>query len=195
MTTKDKTSHTCEYFRSIKRFYPYATQATVEDKKVCKGKGTQILPRKRRVPEALEAQLVSTLFTLETLVRSGTDPSVPPYLRRSRSPVLIYEDSEIEAIANNSEFIELIVFYADPLYAQAGRALTRLEKDKDGFYVISASTPEGSPFIMNYVFPAMDLANFITILSQDVTHPIQELLAYRTKNLYSALLLASSKPF
>jgi len=202
MTTKEKTVHTCSYFKSIKRFYPYAGTAAIENKEADKSDRTWVYTRRRKVPKALEAQLVSTLSTLETLVRSGSDPSIPAYLRprkpgsrQSRLPVLVYEDLEIEVVANNSEFIELIKFYDDPLHAQADRALAYLEKDGNDFYVISASTPEGSPFIMNYVFPAKDLATFIMIIKQDVTHPIQELLAYRTKTLYNALILAASKPF
>ena len=195
MTTKEKTTHQCEYFRSIKRFYPYIAIMKDRDKRPTKGKGTQIHPRKGCVPKALEAKLVSTLFTLETLVRSGSDPSIPPYLRRSKSPILFYEDSEIEAAANDSEFIELITFYDDPLHAQADRALNYLNNAGDDFFIISASTPEGSPLIMNFIFPAKELAQFITILMQDKTHPVQEILAYRTKTLYTSLLLASSKPF
>ena len=197
MTTKEPIVHQSTYFESIKRFYPHLN--TSDNKKIAnKGKGIWTRPQKGYVPEPLEAILVSTLNTLETLVRSGSDPSIPPYLRlvsTKKCLTLLYEDSEVEASANNSEFIELIQFYDDLFHVQAGRALNYLENHGDDFFIISASTPEGSPLIMNYVFPASQLATFITTLTQDVTQPIQEILAYKTSNLYSALILASSKPF
>lgn len=202
MTTEENTVHTCSYFSSIKRFCPLHAPVQVEDKKAAEEGRTPIHTLWRKIPKALEDQLVSTLYTLETLVRRGTDPSLPTYLhpkprglKQVKTLVLTYEDSDVEAIANDSEFIELIKFYDDPLHAQADRAITYLEKDGNDFYTISASTPEGSPLITNYVFPAKDLATFIMTTKQDVTQPIQEILAYRTKTLYNALLLAASKPF
>jgi hypothetical protein len=204
MSATTKSSHTGNYFSSIRKFYPYAALENHPNKEGDSLKKGQKKATKRdphtylcrgHVPEAIHCFLETAFFGLKKLVLSGQDPSCPLYLQRSKSAVLVYEDSEIEAAANTSEFIELLTFYDDPPEMKADSVIARINNHTENWYILSASTPEGAPIITNYVIQAVDLIQFIKLLTQDVTRPVQELLAYRTANLYDALILACSKPF
>ena len=182
MTTKTCTSHKCNFFSSIRRFFPH---------RGCQEGSTQNIT----LPKNITLFLAETFEKLHNFIKGGHDNSCPPAWRATKSMVVVFDDLEVEKAASSSEFIELIVFYDDWPTVQVKSILKTLSQGDKSWHVISASTPRGVPIITNYVFQAVDLAEFIKLLAKDSTNPIQELLAYRTANLHDAIILSCSKPF
>jgi len=178
MTTKQLIKHHEKYFRHIDQFHP----------------NTPSNGQKNLLPEPLYSFLKETLKNIKK--ECIQSEYTPIYLQHSKSAILIYEDSEIEAVADNAHFHELILFYDDQPCVKADSIIKELVNNKDDWYVISASSPEGAVVINNYVIGGFDLMVMIILLAKITTKkPIQELLAYRTSTLYDSLILACSKPF
>lgn len=178
MTTKKTTIHQVQYFKDIDTFCPIVAPKT----------------HKETLPPVISNYFRDLLGTLRETVKDG-ESSIPTYLRHSKTAVLIYEDLEVEAIAENAHFHELILFYDDPPGVRVGPTIKELSHNQNDWYVISMSSPKGMTIIRNYVIQGINLATTIILLSKLDPCPVQELLAYRTQELYASLILACSKPF
>jgi hypothetical protein len=134
------------------------------------------------------------------LATSGRDSSCPRSFHAQSAPIIRFTDAEVEAIAQTAEPSQLIDFYESSytnahIEQQHAHAMKETAKHEDCWYVISASSPEGVPLITNFVTSALDLAALVHTILHIKPIVVQEILAFRTPDLHSSLILASSKPF
>ena len=183
MTVSIVKEHNATYFKSMSRFYPMSVSES------------RLKPSKPSIPKKVDEYLTNTVQSILTLIQSGEDRSCPRYLRVPASPVVLYDDDEVTAAANASTFIELSIFYDDQPHLKLDQMFKETSKHLDDWYVISASSQEGVPILVNFTIQGKALEGLILLLSSYRTPPVQELLAYRTGTLYNSLILACSKPF